>query len=402
MSSGEHGTADVSGGGRRPHPLRRLIMLCGGLALIAAIVIIAIQPRRESTAALRADMADLNVPTVAVIDPKPGNPDRDLLLAGNIQAITEAPIYARTNGYVKKRLVDIGSRVKEGDLLAEIDTPEVDEQLQQARADLATATANFELAEKTSARWQELLKSNIVSRQGADQTQGDMNAKKAALDSARFNVSRLQKTQSFKRIYAPFAGVITARNVDVGALIDAGARGTAGRELFHIAATDRLRVVVSVPQIYSREAAPGMEASLVLVEYPGKKFKGTLMRTAQAIDAASRTLPVEIEVENPTGELLPGAYAQVQLKLKTGAPALLLPINALLFQADGVQVAVVGADSKATLKKVTLGRDFGTQVEVVSGLGPKEQVILNPSDSLVSGTVVKAVKQKDDKKKAAG
>ncbi|MFN0317657.1 MAG: efflux RND transporter periplasmic adaptor subunit [Burkholderiales bacterium] len=382
---------------RRSHPLRKALAFFGGVALIALLLWLAIHPRMESTAALKKDTENLNVPTVAVISPKKGNPEQTLVLAGNMQALTQAPLYARTNGYVKRRYVDIGTRVSAGQLLAEIDTPEVDEQLQQARADLATATANYEMAKKTAERWQELLKSNTVSKHGADQTQGDMQAKKAALDTARSNVTRLEKTQSFKRIFAPFAGVITARNAEVGALVDAGAAGK-DKELFHVAATDRLRVNISVPQIYSREATPGMEAELVLVEHPGRRFKGTLVRTAQSIDANSRTLPAEVEVDNPTGELLPGAYAQVHLKLRTGKPALILPVNALLFRPEGVQVAVVAADNKAQLKKVALGKDFGTQIEIVSGLGASEQVILNPSDSLISGTVVRPVKQPEEKK----
>ncbi|MSQ59315.1 MAG: efflux RND transporter periplasmic adaptor subunit [Betaproteobacteria bacterium] len=382
---------------RRGHPLRKVLAFCGGLASIALLLWFAIHPRMESTAALKKDTENLNVPTVAVISPKNGSPGQTLVLAGNMQALTEAPLYARTNGYIKRRLVDIGTRVTAGQLLAEIDTPEVDEQLQQARADLATATANYELARKTAERWQELLKSNTVSKQGADQTHGDMQAKKAALDSARFNVARLEKTQSFKRIFAPFAGVITTRNAEVGALVDAGAAGK-DKELFHVAATDRLRVNISVPQVYSREITPGMEAELVLVEFPGRRFKGMLVRTAQSIDATSRTLQAEVEVDNPTGELLPGAYAQVHLKLHAGKPALILPVNALLFRPEGVQVAVVAADNKAVLKKVALGKDFGTQIEVVSGLDANEQVILNPSDSLISGTVVRPVKQQEEKK----
>lgn len=382
---------------RRGHPLRKAAAFLLGLAGFALLLWLAIHPRMESTAALKKDTQDLNVPTVAVITPKTGTPEQTLVLAGNMQALTEAPIYARTNGYLKRRLVDIGARVTSGQLLAEIDTPEVEEQLQQARADLATATANYELAQKTAERWQELLKSNTVSKQGADQTHGDMQAKKAALDSARFNVTRLEKTQSFKRIYAPFAGVITARNAEVGALIDAGAAGK-DKELFHVAATDQLRVNINVPQIYSREVAPGMEAELVLVEFPGRRFKGKLVRTAQSIDAASRTLLAEVEVGNPTGELLPGAYAQVHLKLRATKPALILPVNALLFRPDGVQVAVVTAEQKAVLKKVALGKDFGTQIEIVSGLEPNEQVILNPSDSLISGTTVRPVKQAEEKK----
>lgn len=370
-----------------------------GLLLICALVWLAILPRRESTAALKKSTEHLNEPTVAIIAPKRAKPERELLLGGNMQALMASAIHARVNGYVKRRLVEIGTRVKAGQLLAEIDTPEIDQQLQQARADLATARSNYELAQRTADRWEELLKSNVVSRHGADQALSDRNAKKAALDSARFNLGRLEKTQSFKNIHAPFDGVITARNVDVGQLIDAGATGT-GRELFHIATTDRLRVEVSVPQIYSRETQPGMVVELSLVEFPGKSFQGKLARTAQAIDPGSRTLLAEVEVENPTGELLPGAYAQVRLKLKAEKPALLLPINALLFRTEGVQVGVVGADRKVVLKKVTLGRDLGTEVEVVSGLDAADQVILNPADSLVSGTLVKAVKQAEQKKPA--
>lgn len=378
---------------------RRAMAFAMGLLVILAVVWLAILPRRESTAALKLSTEDLNVPTVAVIQARLGKPERELLLGGAMQALNESAIHARVNGYVKRRLVEIGTHVKAGQLLAEIDTPEVDEQLQQARADLANAKANFELAQRTAERWEELLKSNVVSRHGADQAVSDRNAKKAALDSARFNVTRLEKTQSFKRIHAPFAGVITVRNVDVGQLVDAGATG-AGRELFHIATTDRLRLEVSVPQVFSREAVPGMEVELSLVEFPGKRFIGKLARTAQAIDPTSRTLLAEVEVENPTGELLPGAYAQVKLKLKAENPALMLPINALLFRSEGVQIGVVESDQKVVLKKVSLGRDLGTEVEVVGGLAADEQVILNPSDSLMSGTLVKAVKQPEIKKPA--
>lgn len=385
--------------GARPGAARRALTFLIGLLVICAVVWLAILPRRESTAALKKSTGHLNEPTVAIIAPRRAKPERELLLGGNMQALVSSPIHARVNGYVTRRLVEIGTRVKAGQLLAQIDTPEIDQQLQQARADLATAKANYELAERTAGRWEELLKANVVSRHGADQALSDRNAKKAALDSARFNLGRLEKTQSFKHIHAPFDGVITVRNVDVGQLIDAGSTG-AGRELFHIATTERLRVEVSVPQIYSREATPGMTVELALVEFPGRTFQGKLARTAQSIDPGTRTLLAEVEVENPTGELLPGAYAQVRLKLKAEQPALLLPINALLFRSEGVQVGVVGTDRKVELKKVTLGRDLGTEVEVVTGLDDADQVILNPADSLVSGTLVKAVRQPEQKKPA--
>jgi RND family efflux transporter MFP subunit len=288
--------------------------------------------------------------------------------------------------------------VKAGQLLAEIDTPEVDDQLHQARADLNTAEANYRLAEKTAARWQALLKTDSVSKQEADQTQGDMEAKKAALESARFNVARLEKLQAFKKIFAPFDGVITARNTDLGALIDAGSGGGPGKELFHLASTTKLRVYVNVPQVYSRDAVPGMEADVTLTEFPGRTFKGSLVRTTQAIDAASRTMLAEVGVDNPTGELLPGAYAQVHLKLRTSNTAVVVPVNTLIFRSEGVQVAVVQPDQRVALKRIVVGRDFGTEVEVVSGLDKGEAVILNPSDSIAAGTQVRIVKEATERK----
>lgn len=372
------------------------------VALIAAVFVAAlvwgILPRLEATAALKKETQALNIPTVSVIKPKTGDASQELILPGNMQAFVDTPIYARTNGYLKRWTADIGAHVKTGQLLAEIDTPEVDDQLHQARADLATSEANFKLAEKTAARWQALLKTESVSQQEADQTQGDMEAKKAALESARFNVSRLEKMQAFKRIYAPYDGVITARNTDVGALIDAGSGGGPGKELFHIASTTKLRVYVNVPQFYSRDAAPGVEAALTLTEFPGRVFKGTLVRTTQAIDAASRTMLAEVAVDNPTGELLPGAYAQVHLKLHSANTAFIVPVNTLIFRSDGMQVAVVQPDQRVALKKIVVGRDFGTEVEVVSGIDKEDAVVLNPPDSLASGTQVRVVKPASDKK----
>ena len=371
------------------------------IAIIAAAFVAAlvwgVLPRLEATAALKKETRALNIPTVSVIKPKAGNPARELVLPGNMQAFVDTPIYARTNGYLKHWTADIGAHVKTGQLLAEIDTPEVDDQLHQARADLATAEANYRLADKTAARWQALLKTDSVSRQEADQTQGEMEAKKAALESARFNVSRLEKMQSFKRIYAPYDGVITARNTDVGALIDAGSGGP-GKELFHIASTKKLRVYINVPQSYSRDAVPGVEAELTLAEFPGRSFKGSLARTTQAIDAASRTMLAEVSVDNPTGELLPGAYAQVHLKLQGSTPVLVVPVNTLIFRSEGAQLAIVQPDQRVALKKITLGRDFGTEVEVMSGLEPDDAVILNPPDSLVAGTQVRVVKPASENK----
>ena len=376
----------------------RWLAVAAIVAVFAAALVWGILPRLEATAALKKETQALNIVTVSVIKPRPGAVSQELILPGNMQAFVDTPIYARTNGYLKHWTADIGAHVKAGQLLAEIDTPEVDDQLHQARADLATAQANFRLAEKTAARWQALLKSESVSQQEADQTQGDMEAKKAALESARYNVARLEKLQSFKKIFAPYDGVITARNVDVGALIDAGSSGGPGKELFHIASTKKLRVYVNVPQGYSRDAVPGVEADVTLAEFPGRAFKGSLVRNSQAIDAASRTMLAEVAVDNPTGELLPGAYAQVHLKLRATNTALVIPVNSLIFRADGIQVAVVLPDERVALKKILLGRDFGTEVEVLSGLDQTDVVIFNPSDSLTSGTKVRVVKEMADKK----
>ncbi len=377
---------------------RSLVALVVGLALIGVVLGLAIYPRLHSNAALKKESVGLNVPSVSTVSPKAGAPTQELVLPGSLQALNETPIYARTNGYLKRRLVDIGSKVKAGELLAEIDTPEVDDQLQQARADLATASANYELAQKTAARWQRLLDTHTVSQQAADQALGERQAKKAALESARFNVARLEKLQAFKRIYAPFDGLITVRNVDVGALISAGT-GDSAKPLFHLAAAQGLRVFVSVPQAYSRDVAQGMQAEVKLIELPGRVYAGRVVRTAQAIDSVTRTLLTEIEVDNSKGELLPGAYAQIALKLKPAEPALVLPVNSLIFRAEGVQVAVVTPQERVELKTIVLGRDFGTQIEVVKGLAASDRVILNPADSLSSGTQVSVVARPPEKDK---
>lgn len=381
----------VTGRSDRPRIRKRWIAIAIIVAIFASALVWGILPRLEATAALKKETQALNIPTVSVIQPKPGDAVQELVLPGNVQAFMDTPIYARTNGYLKRWYADIGAHVRAGQLLAEIDTPEVDDQLQQARADLASAKANYDLAQTTADRWLGLLKSNSVSKQETDEKLGDMQAKKAALDAAKFNVARLEKLQAFKQIYAPFGGVVTVRNTDVGALIDAGSGGPA-KELFHIAATDRMRVYVNVPQIYSRDAAPGVTAELTLQEFPDKRFKGTLVRNSRSIDAASRTLLTEIDVDNPTGELLPGAYAQVHLKLKSTNRALIVPVNTLLFRPEGVEVAVVQQDQRVGLIKVVLGRDFGTEIEVISGLNGGESVILNPADSLAAGTQVRVVK----------
>jgi len=358
------------------------------LAIIAAVVIGGIVPRLRAKEALQKETYDLAVPTVNVTHPKQGAPQTEIVLPGNMQAFTESPIYARTNGYLKKWYVDIGGRVKTGQLLAEIETPEVDQQLQQARSQLNTAKANYNLAQITSNRYQELKNTDSVAQQDVDNALGSERANAATVSAAEYQVKYLEQLESFRKIYAPFDGIITVRNTDVGHLINSGA-GSATAELFHIAAIHTLRVYINVPQQFSPAAKSGLPATLTLQEFPGRKFKGTLVRTANAIDLATRTLLVEVDVENPTGELLPGAFAEVHLAVPSGAPTFILPVSALIFRAQGLQVGVVRDGKRAELANIILGRDFGSEVEVVSGLQADDQVIINPPDSLITGEEVR-------------
>lgn len=375
----------------KKHPrIGRYLLLALVLVIIPLTFLIhaGITSRALAESELVQETHEAAIPYVSVMQPKHGAPSQELVIPGNIQAFSDAPIYARTNGYLKRWYADIGARVQAGQLLAEIDTPEVDQQLQQARADLETAQANYRLAQTTADRYQGLLKTESVSQQETDQAVAGMHAKKAMVDSAASNVHRLQDLQSYEKIYAPFAGVVTARNTDVGALINSGA-GTAGRELFHIAALDRLRVFVSVPEVNSNAARPGVVGTLTLSEFPGRTFTGHVARNSNAIDPASRTLLVELDVNNPTGELLPGAYVSVHLKLPSNtARAMIIPVNTLLFRSEGLRVGVV-RNGKAELAPIVIGRDFGNEVEVVSGLSAKDRVIVNPPDSLTTGQPVR-------------
>jgi RND family efflux transporter MFP subunit len=371
-----------------PRSKRGALWTIVALLIVAAIVVAGILPRRRARAALRTETNDLAVPTVSVIHPKLGAPLSEITLPGNVQAFTDSPIYARTNGYLKKWYVDIGARVTSGELLADIETPEVDQELDQARADLNTAQANFHLSEITAARYQDLLKTDSVSKQDVDNANGDFQAKKAMVASAQSNVKRLEELQSFEKIYAPFDGVITARNTDVGHLINSGNGGPA-TELFHIAAVRTMRVYINLPQQYSQAAKPGITADLTLQEFPGRQFQGRLVRTSDAIDVASRTLLVEVDVDNPHGEILPGAYTEVHLKIPSGVPALILPVSALIFRSNGLQVGTVQDGDRASLANITLGRDMGSEVEVVSGLTANDSVIANPPDSLIQGETVR-------------
>jgi RND family efflux transporter MFP subunit len=359
------------------------------VAALLAVVIFGVHSRILAASRLAQSTAQAAIPSVTVVHPQPETRAQDLILPGNTQAFIDSPIYARTNGYLKRWYVDIGARVHKGELLAEIETPELDQQLRQARADLATAQANLNLSQITAERDENLLKTHSVSTQERDNAVNGNAANKATVESNQANVARLEQLQSYEKVYAPFDGVITARSTDIGALIDAGAN--APKELFHVAAVNKLRIYVAVPEVYSRAAVTGSHADLTLDEYPGELFQGTLVRNSNSIDAASRTLLVEVDVENNNGRLMPGAYAQVHLKLPSDAHFVTIPSNALIFRKDGLQVAVV-RNGKAELVRVTPGHDFGDSMEVLAGLQAEDSVVLSPSDSLITGTPVQLSK----------
>ncbi len=327
------------------------------------------------------------VPSVVAITASPGNAEESVTLPANVQAWHEAPVFARTNGYLKRWVTDIGAKVKAGDLIAEIDAPEVDAALHQAQADLHTAEANNVLAQVTAKRWVALLKTESVSKQEVDEKVGDAKAKAALLAAARANVDRLSELESFKRITAPFDGTITARNVDDGALISAGSPASA-RELFHIADMHKLRVYVQVPQNYAVSVRPGFTAQVHFSEYPDKSFTAKLMSTAGAIDPVTRTLMLEFELDNQGGRLMSGSYAEVHLKLSIGNSSIMLPVNVLLFRSGGLKVASVRDDNRVTLKPVSIYKDFGDRFEVRTGIREGEKIIVNPPDSLENGQEV--------------
>lgn len=360
-------------------------LLLGVLVLAAAGLVAwrGVASRARAMVALTGETRELNTPTVAVTAAKAGTPAEAVVLPGTLQAFADAPIYARTNGYLRRRFVDMGARVRAGQLLAEIDAPELEQQLQQARADLATAEANLRLAQLTADRYRELVKTESVTRQDADNAVGAFEARQAAVESARSNVRRLEQLQAFTKISSPIDGVITSRNTDVGALIDPGASGGPARELFHVASTGRLRVFVNVPQRFSSAVRPGLRATLSLVERPGQPFPAVLVRTSEAIDVASRTLLAEFEVDNAKGELLPGAFAQVRIEMPRIASTCVLPVNTLIFRGQGMFVAVLGPDSTVAMVPVALGRDFGTEVEILDGIAAGTKVVVSPPDSLV-------------------
>jgi multidrug efflux pump subunit AcrA (membrane-fusion protein) len=384
----------------------RLALLLGLVVAVAFGLFIysGIHGRVEAATTLQHVTEQAAIEDVIVVDPKAAAPIDEVVLPGATQPYINSPIYARTNGYLVKWFYDIGAKVKQGDLLAIIDTPELDQQLEQARADLETAKSNLALSKTTAERWQGLVKTRSVSQQSTDQAVDNLSATQASVDSYAANVRRLEALVSFEKVYAPFDGVITVRNTDTGWLINAGAgsptaapfllaqsAGSPTAELFRLAQTSTLRIFVAVPEVYSRAARVGSTATLTLDEFPSETFHGKVTRTSQSIDMASRTLNTEIDVDNPTGQLLPGAYVHAHLKLPSQTRSVIVPANTLLFRSEGLRVGVV-RNGHAQLTPITIGVDYGQSVQVTSGLTLKDQVIVSPSDSLISGTPVRITK----------
>ncbi len=369
--------------------LSRKIRRYSLLLLLVALILGAwgITSRVLSRSTLGRDTERDSVPTVITVAANRTDLGEELVLPGTVMAFVEAPIYARTNGYLKAWYSDIGTQVKKGQVLAEVETPEVDQQLTQARADMETARANAALAASTNKRWQGLLATESVSKQDADEKAGAAAAMKASVDSAAANVGRLHDLESFKRVTAPFDGVVTARNTDIGALINAGQ--STGSELFKIADTRKLRIYVQVPEAYAAAAKPGLTAELHFAGQAGKAYMAQVVRTANALDPVLRTLQVELQLDNSAREVFPGAYCEAHFKMAADAQSLRLPANTVLFRSEGLQVATVDAGQHVKLKSIVQGRDFGSTIEVLSGIGTEDRVVVNPPDSLVDGATVR-------------
>jgi RND family efflux transporter MFP subunit len=377
--------------GKRQHPIRRWVVPVGIAVLVVGVLIAGIWTRQKAQADLRAVTAQMAVPSVSVVQPKPAAPADELILPGSIQPFISSPIYARTDGYLKKWYFDIGAHVKEGQLLATIQSPEIDEQLAQAQSTLATAQANLQLAQITNERYQAMLQKHAVSQQDADNASGNYAANKAIVDADMASVRHYEALVSFEKVYAPFDGVITARNTDIGDLINAGSNAAPKTDLFHIAQTNMLRVYVNVPEEYSRGIQPGKTvADIVLAELPGQKFPGKVVRTSEAINGTTRTLLTEIDLMNSGNILLTGSYAEVHLNIPSQQTTFLVPVNTLIFRSQRVQVGVV-RNGKVVLTDLTPGHDFGAEIEVVAGLKADDQVVVNPPDSLVTGQPVSVV-----------
>jgi RND family efflux transporter MFP subunit len=390
------------GQGATPSPASRssvLTLVVVVLIIAAVVAVVGILERKHASAEL-AHYTDVNyAPPVSLVQPVFEKSASEIVLPGNIQAYTQAPIYARTTGYVKAWYKDIGAHVHKGDLLAVIETPELDQQLAQARADLATAQSNASLAKVTANRYQGLIGQNAVSQQDTDNAVQQLEARNSQVASAQANVQRLEQLQAFERIVAPFDGVITARNLDIGQLITAtGSTTTPGagtipgnKEVFDISAIQTLRVFINVPQVYAPDAKNGAIATLTVPQYPGRVFHGKLVRSSNAVDTATRTLLAEVDVDNKTGDLLPGSYSEVHLNVSSSAPALIVPISAIILQPDGLHVAIVDSTQHAHIVRVSQGRDSGSTMEILGGLEAGQQVIANPPDSLTDGEQVRVV-----------
>ena len=388
----EHHAAEITAPPKLPPatPRKALLMIAVLLLVLVVGAVIAMLMRRHDSDVLAKETERESVPTVAVIHPTSEKPDEELVLPGSLLAFEESPIYARTNGYLLRWYKDIGSRVTKGELLADIDTPEVDQELMQARATRQQILAQMDLAKINSDRYLSLRTTDSVSQQEADQQASGYQQAKANLDANDANVRRLEELEAFKHVYAPFSGVLTKRNVDPGALINAG--GT-GKELFDIARVDPLRVYVNVPQAYAPAIKNGMEAWVTLQELPGQKFKGTVARTAESIDPITRTLLTEVDVPNKDGHLLPGSFGEVHFRPGISGQKVTLPVNAMLFRQEGTRVAVVGSDNKVRLRPITIGRDYGNTLEILGGVGVEDQVVVNPADSLEEGQQVNVAPQ---------
>jgi RND family efflux transporter MFP subunit len=387
----EHSSATTAGSTKPPISGGKALLLLLVVVVVAVILAVTgIIPRLRARTTLQQQTDALAAPDVLVAKPTLGQPSQELILPGTTQAYTDSPIYARTNGYLKKWYFDIGAHVKQGQLLAVIESPEVDQQLAQAKQDLATAEANAKYAQTQASRYQDLVKSNAVTQQDTDNFTTQAASTSTQVKSAQANVARLEQLVGFENIYAPFDGVITARNVDIGTLINSGAGTANSGELFHMVAENTLRIYVNVPQAYAYSTVPGVTAQLTLTEKPGATFEGKIVRTAKAIDPTSRTLLVEVDVDNRKGELYPGAYTQVHFKLTNAHPSLIVAVSTLMFRTEGLRVAVVN-NNIAKLVPIIIGRDDGRSVEVSSGLQESDEVIQNPPDSLIDGEQVHIV-----------
>ena len=366
-----------------------ILIICAVVALLTIGIISGIHSRVSADTTLANVATQSSIPSVRVTYPQAGEEIQKIDLPGNVEAFFDTPIYARTSGYLKNWYVDIGSHVHQGQLMAEIETPELDQQLQQAQADLKTAQANLDMAAITSKRWQNLLAKNAVSKQETDQAMSDLSARQSAVSASEANVRRLQQLQGFEKVIAPFDGIVTARNTDIGALVEAGAN-SGPKELFHLAAINKLRVYIAVPEAYANAVSNGGSVTLTETDRPDESFKGILVRNSNAIDPGSRTLTAEADVDNSNGHLLPGAYVFVHLQLPGNSHSVTLPSNALLFRAEGLRVAVI-RQNHVVLAPISIGRDYGNTVEVTSGLTPQDAVVLDPPDSLAAGAQVNIV-----------